>query len=331
MTDLIRNFGIKTGHHHQEKTSVERIKDETLKKLEELGIDTSNIHTETEAQMKIKEAESATAAQIDPHLFKEGQIDPMQQAFADAKDLAERLGIKPGEMKNIAELIKNIDNQITNLEQQISDNKEQQEIVQSLREEFAGLSSTYNQAQQGQAKISEDMGLLASYNKLNSSVEIGSVTREQILSIQKPQHSENSQNSKQDSENNERNPERIGNRFNSAIPNQNETEKKEPKEVEDTSFLGQIKEKLGGGIFKKSDALKPIDGEAITDRQIFNKAKELANQVGLPADNTVGLNELLYNINNRISKIESEQEDKNIAFNLRQQFNTIYNNYMSNH
>lgn len=93
--------------------------------------------------------------------------------------------------------------------------------------------------------------------------------------------------------------------------------------------MTNLKEKLTGGVFTKEDALTPIKGETVTDRQIFNKAKRLAEQMGIPAGNTVGLNELLFTLNNRIHKMEAEKQDNSAA--LRKEFNTIYNSYMEIH
>lgn len=332
MTDSIRNFGISASAQHS-KSLLTKVSEETKKKLEALGIDPSTVHSETEAQQKIKEAQESTQV-VDTTLPQKGnsQIDYMQQAFLDAKDLAERLGIKAEDKQNTAELLKKIEFEISNIEIQNKDNPEQQQLIQDLKEEFMGISSDYSKAQQGQAKISGDMGLLASYNKLNSSVEIGSVTKEQILTLQQPQQSENSQNSKQDSENRERNSERINDNIkniNVKNADKNEKQKKSEKPEEEKSFLTQIKEKLTGGVFTKEDALNPIKGETVTDRQIFNKAKRLAEQLGIPAGNTVGLNELLFTLNNRIQKMEAEKQDNTVAF--RKEFNTIYNSYMEIH
>ena len=68
----------------------DKISEETKKKLEALGIDPSTVKTETEAQQKIKEAESAQAnAQV-----QGVQINsPMGEIVQDAKDLAEKIGL----------------------------------------------------------------------------------------------------------------------------------------------------------------------------------------------------------------------------------------------
>lgn len=330
MTDSVKSFGISAASH-QPKTLITKISEETKKKLEALGIDSSSVHSEMDAQQKIKEAEASTqVGDVTLSQNGEAQIDPMQQAFLEAKDLAERLGLKVEDKHHVAELLKKIDNEIANLEMQIKDNAEQQQLVQDLKEEFLGISSDYTMAQQGQAKISGDMGLLATYNKLNSSVEIGSVTKEQILTLQQPQQSENSQNSKQDSENRERNSDRINDSIQTAKTKVSDDNKnKKAEKLEEPSFLTQIKEKFTGGVFKKEDVLKPIEGETVTDRQIFNKAKRLAEQLGIPADSSVGLNELLFTLNNKITKMEAEKQENTVA--LRQEFNVIYNGYMNNH
>lgn len=331
MSNSINNFNLTRDLKQHQKLLNTQLKEETKKILEEFGIDPSTVTTEMEAQQKIKEAQSAQVnSDVVPTQTFKG--NPMQKILADARDLAQRLDIN-SDGNNISDLLKNIEDRIAGFGLNGSEDLEQQQILEALKEEFNGITSVFNQAQQGQAKISGDLKLLASYNKLNSDVNIGAVTKEQINVLQRPEKSNNEH--QQNAEDNERNAARgVNDRFDIDVQNENDEDGKAIEKEEETSFLGQLKEKLSGGIFKKEDAFKLIEGEEVTDRQLFDSAKKLAIKIGMPVDKSAGINELLFNINNRIAKLESDSSQNETLiqggniFDIRREFNVIYNTYV---
>ena len=143
------------------------IKPETKQKLEALGIDASKIKTETEAQQKIKEAESAQAnAQVQSVHFQH----PMGEVIEDAKKLAETLGMRVGNVEDVEKLLKDIDKQIKEFEKQVKDDKddERKKMVDGVRGVYEQIYTEYQQSISEQKKITGNLDMLATYNKIRS-------------------------------------------------------------------------------------------------------------------------------------------------------------------
>lgn len=143
------------------------IKPETKQKLEALGIDPSQIKTEKEAQKKIQEAESAQAnAQV-----QQGQFHhPMGEVIQDAKKIAEAIGIRVGNVEDVEKLLKEIDKQIKEFEKQVKDDKndDRKKMVDGVRGVYEQVYAEYQQAISEQKKITGNLDMLATYNKIRS-------------------------------------------------------------------------------------------------------------------------------------------------------------------
>jgi hypothetical protein len=184
MADSIDKLNINTSHTGK-KQKIGELKEETKKKLEALGIDPSSVKSETDAKIKIHQAEAAAQANI--HIPKGNEANPIQQVFTDAKDLAERVGIKSGTVQKISDLFNAIDQKISNFENGIELNDEEKNTTASLRQEFSDIYATYAKAQRSQARITGDMGVLAEYNRMNASVSSNTVSKKQIQDLENAQ------------------------------------------------------------------------------------------------------------------------------------------------
>lgn len=139
------------------------VTDETKSKLKSLGIDASNIKTETEAQKIIKEAESAQAnASHFPH--------PMGEVLKDAKQLAEKIGIRVESIDNVEKILQIIDKQLKIYEKQVVDDvgDERKDMVAGARREYRKIKADFEKSMAEQSKISANLDMMAVYNVVRS-------------------------------------------------------------------------------------------------------------------------------------------------------------------
>lgn len=152
---------------HKNFSNQDAIKPETKQKLDALGIDASQIKTEKEAQKKIKEVESAQAnAQV-----QQGQFHhPMGEVVQDAKKIAEAIGIRVGNVEDVEKLLKEIDKQLKEFEKQVKDDKDddRKKMVAGVRGVYEQVYAEYQQAISEQKKITGNLDMLATYNKIRS-------------------------------------------------------------------------------------------------------------------------------------------------------------------
>lgn len=149
----------------KQRPQQDTIKPETREKLEALGIDPSTVKTETEAQQKIKEAESA---QANVQVNQPNQSNPVQQVIEDAKELAEKIGISVSEVSDISKLLETIDKQISNFEKQCKDDEDElrKSMAAGVRQEYNRIIHEFEDVQRNQSKITGNLDMLASYNKV---------------------------------------------------------------------------------------------------------------------------------------------------------------------
>ena len=163
MSDSIEAIG--AFQNQQQTQRVEGIKPETKKKLEALGIDPKQIKTESEAQKKIKEAE---AAQANMSINAGQNTNAMQKVFTETKNLAEKIGINPNQFDDVNKLYEAMDKRIKTAEAQTRDNPQERGIVAGVRQEYDQIYSTYLSLQNQQSKITNNLDMLATYNKIRS-------------------------------------------------------------------------------------------------------------------------------------------------------------------
>lgn len=139
------------------------VTDETKSKLKSLGIDASNIKTETEAQKIIKEAESA---QANASHFQH----PMGEVLKDAKQLAEKIGIRVESIDNVEKILQTIDKQLKIYEKQVVDDvgDERKDMVAGARREYRKIKADFEKSMAEQSKISANLDMMAVYNVVRS-------------------------------------------------------------------------------------------------------------------------------------------------------------------
>jgi hypothetical protein len=162
MSDKIDALSNGTIHNFKNNTG---LKPKTKQKLEALGIDASKIKTETEAQEKIKEAESAQANA--PIAMTS---DPMREVFKDAKDLAEKIGLNVRDYPQIKDLLDAIDKRIKEFEKETEHDKEddRKKMVAGVRSLYEDIHNDFLTAQSEQNKILSNIAMMATYNMVRS-------------------------------------------------------------------------------------------------------------------------------------------------------------------
>lgn len=135
--------------------------DVTKKKLEALGIDTTNIKTESDGQAKLQEAQAAQAAA--QHQGKHHGTNPMESIEDGAKSLAAQMDIAVGTKDDIGTVFSNISTKIEELQASAGDDQTKKSEVDGYQKQYDTLYREYSQAMA--AKKMTGASALANYNK----------------------------------------------------------------------------------------------------------------------------------------------------------------------
>lgn len=135
--------------------------DATKKKLEALGIDTTNIKTEADGQEKLKEAQAAQAAA--QQQGKPQGTNPMETIQDGAKSLAASMGVAVGSKDDIDTIFSNLSTKITELQASAGDDQTKKSEVDGYQLQYDTLYREYSQAMA--AKNMTGASALANYNK----------------------------------------------------------------------------------------------------------------------------------------------------------------------
>jgi hypothetical protein len=142
-------------------SSTSAIKDDTKKKLAALGIDSSNIKTEAEAQQQIKQvqqekAQHAQAAQANKGGSSQAEIK------SEATSLAEQMGITVGNEDQVSTIMDNLATKLTELKAAAGTDETKISEYQNYQTQYDTLNQEYQQSQM----ISASMDGMANYNKV---------------------------------------------------------------------------------------------------------------------------------------------------------------------
>lgn len=167
MSESIDTISMNTSASKFSINNHDKLSEETKKKLEALGIDPSTVKTETEAQQKIKEAESAQAnAQV-----QGVQINsPMAEIVQDAKDLAEKIGLSTSNIGDFEKFLEKIDKRIKEFEKEVENDKddERRKMVDGVRGFYEDIKAEYEKFIMERDKITNDLDIIATYNMIRS-------------------------------------------------------------------------------------------------------------------------------------------------------------------
>lgn len=153
-------------------SSSNRLSEETKKKLEALGIDTSNIKTEAEGQAKlnqVKAAQSAAAEKANQTHQNSGVPTNVQMETikSQAVELAQKLGAKVDSNEKLANIMAAISEALKNYKVQSVNSPEKLEKYQAYQKQYDAISSSLQSMEDqksSQSKMSNSMAAMANYN-----------------------------------------------------------------------------------------------------------------------------------------------------------------------
>ena len=154
--------------------STQALTDATKNKLEALGVDTSKIKTESEGQLKLKEAQSGTqSSQNTQQNQQQNNVNQIQQINEQVKLLASQVGVEINKSDNLNTVLNNISAKIQVMAveavqdpQKLQQVKIYQDALTLIKGEVAGLQAQKEQQEQKQQKLASSMDIMASYNKM---------------------------------------------------------------------------------------------------------------------------------------------------------------------
>lgn len=146
----------------------------TRQKLQNLGIDASNIKTEQEGQTKIQEAQSAQANQQPQAIQQQqsiGQNSQMDSIKEQALELADKIGVSLPKNAKLSEIMEKISDKITSMQAQAAKDPSKAAEVAKYAAEFQSLAQTVSNMQTSKQasqavgdKLQSSMSALAAYN-----------------------------------------------------------------------------------------------------------------------------------------------------------------------
>lgn len=164
MTNSISAINGSSSVSSTSSSSSKPLSEETRKKLEALGIDTTNIKTESEGQTKLKEAQSAQAnAQAGGQKPPQGALSP-EKIKEEVEALASKVGVSVGNSDKIEDIMNNISKKISEIKASAKTDPNKLAEAESFESEYTTLSSELSQMKAAQNMTGASA--LANYNKL---------------------------------------------------------------------------------------------------------------------------------------------------------------------
>lgn len=150
-------------------SSAKKLTEETKKKLQDLGVDTTSITTEAQGQIALLQALQQAQNREQAHHSGE-KNEEMQSLKSAAISLASQVGVSVSSTDKLPDILSNIANAINNIQSQAGTDQTKLEQAQGYQNQLdainASLANMQAQKQAAQAKISGSMEGLASQNKL---------------------------------------------------------------------------------------------------------------------------------------------------------------------
>lgn len=142
--------GSSSPSHNIDEAGFEELTEETEAKLQEFGIDISNIDSEEEGQMTLRELEYAqsrgNSQQLDCQARQvSGPLDNAMQE--NVKDLASKVGVSVETNDSVDDILNNISKQITELKNKAEDDPQRLSEIKGYEESYNSLCKEYQQTQ----------------------------------------------------------------------------------------------------------------------------------------------------------------------------------------
>lgn len=173
MTNSINSISIAGAASTASSSSAaQKLTDETKNKLQALGVDTTNITTETQGQIALLQAQQAKGE-------KSGHggagKEEMQSLKAEATSLAEKLGVSVTSDEKLSEIMDAIGPALDAKISAAGNDEAKIAETQSLQDEFAAISSTLSdmqaQKQAAHAQITGSLAGMAQDNKIYHKIQ----------------------------------------------------------------------------------------------------------------------------------------------------------------
>jgi hypothetical protein len=136
----------------------------TKAKLEALGIDTTNIATESEGQITLKVAEAKQEATQKAQSSSSNSSE--ESIKTEAKSLATSMNVSVSDNDTTSDILDKISEKLTSLQQDAGDDKVKLAELGNYQQQYEALTGQYSSMQTSQAQLSNSMSALASYNKV---------------------------------------------------------------------------------------------------------------------------------------------------------------------
>lgn len=149
-------------------SSAQKLTDETKRKLEELGVDTSSITTEAQGQIALMQAMQTQGGEKSGH--GGGNKEEMESLKAEATSLAAQVGVAVSSDEKLSDIMDAIPQAISNLQAQAGTDEAKLSQVKAYQDEFDAISGSLNdmqaQKQASQAKLTGSLAGMAQSNQI---------------------------------------------------------------------------------------------------------------------------------------------------------------------
>lgn len=163
MTGSISAIGNSSSGSISNNSGSTKLTEETKKKLQALGIDTSNIKTEAEGQAALKEAMAKQAAANHHH---DPSKSMSEKTIEDqAKSLASQMGVSVGNNDTLDVILSNISNKIDELQSSAGNDQTKLADLNNYKAKFATLSDEFSQLTVSRSMINNSLQGMANYNR----------------------------------------------------------------------------------------------------------------------------------------------------------------------
>lgn len=147
-------------------SSEQSLTDTTKKKLEALGLDTSNIQTETQGQQKLQEAQQSQSQQQNQGQSQNNNSS-QTDLISEAKSLAGKVGASISDTDSIDDMISKLSTKISAIKTDAGEDNTKLQQAQQYQSELDSLQNQYTQSQQLQSMLAGSMNAMANANKIS--------------------------------------------------------------------------------------------------------------------------------------------------------------------
>ena len=148
-----------------QKNNSTALTDATKKQLESMGIDTSNVKTESEGKTKLQEAQASQQQQQAQAAQAKGSNSSEQEMKTEVTDLASQMDVEVQNDDSTSTILDNISQKLEELQAAAGTDPSKVQEYQSFESQYNTLNQEYTQSQSSQSMLSSSLSGMANYNK----------------------------------------------------------------------------------------------------------------------------------------------------------------------